>query len=167
MTTFDKSGHYRTNQHGTTFWVSSHAVSHDDWPALVPRPVTRPYRHDDDTSSSRNITIPNARCPRCEDPVFFFMAANGGRVFFDTLGPRPGPGIDAWSRRTPTSLPSPTRAPSHGGSRGAEAASARRTWRWKAVAGLLNEREVPTFGGGTTWTTYNVRKAAKEADSEP
>lgn len=39
--------------------------------------------------------------------------------------------------------------------------------RWKAVAGLLNEREVPTFGGGTTWTPDNVRKAAKEADPEP
>lgn len=39
--------------------------------------------------------------------------------------------------------------------------------RWKAVAGLLNEREVTTFGGGTTWTPDNVRKAAKEADPEP
>ena len=65
MTTFDRSGHYRTNQYGTTFWVSGHAVSRDDWPAGVPRPVTRPYRHDDDASPSRNVTIPNARCPRC------------------------------------------------------------------------------------------------------
>lgn len=86
MTTFDRSGHYRTNQHGTTFWVSGHAVSRDDWPAGLPRPVTRPYRHDEAASSSRNVTIPNARCPRCGDPVFFFMAANGGRVFFDHLG---------------------------------------------------------------------------------
>jgi hypothetical protein len=39
--------------------------------------------------------------------------------------------------------------------------------RWKAVAGLLNEREVPTFGGGTTWTPDNVRTADKEADPEP
>ncbi|AWN34389.1 hypothetical protein [Methylobacterium radiodurans] len=36
--------------------------------------------------------------------------------------------------------------------------------RWKAVAGLLNEREVPTFGGGTTWTPDNVRKAAKDVE---
>jgi len=32
--------------------------------------------------------------------------------------------------------------------------------RWKAVANLLNEREVPTLGGGTCWTPDNVRKAA-------
>ena len=86
MTTFDRSGHYRTNQYGTTFWVSGHAVSRDDWPAGVPRPVTRPYRYDDGVSLSRNVTIPNARCPRCGNPVFFFMAANGGRVFFEHLG---------------------------------------------------------------------------------
>jgi hypothetical protein len=29
-----------------------------------------------------------------------------------------------------------------------------------AVANLLNEREVPTLGGGTCWTPDNVRKAA-------
>ena len=32
--------------------------------------------------------------------------------------------------------------------------------RWAKVAELLNEREVPTFGGGTNWTGENVRKAA-------
>ncbi len=36
--------------------------------------------------------------------------------------------------------------------------------RWKAMAALLNEREVPTFGGGTTWTPDNVRKAAKDVE---
>jgi hypothetical protein len=29
---------------------------------------------------------PFAKCPRCRLPVFFFQAANGGRVFFDDLG---------------------------------------------------------------------------------
>ncbi|WP_407525066.1 hypothetical protein [Methylobacterium oryzisoli] len=33
--------------------------------------------------------------------------------------------------------------------------------RWKAVALLLNAREVPTFGGGAIWTPDNVRKAAQ------
>ncbi|WP_019904781.1 hypothetical protein [Methylobacterium sp. 77] len=86
MTKFDRSGHYRTNQNGTTFWVSDHSVSRDDWPAGVPRPEMRVYGHDDASSVSRNVTIPNARCPVCGDPVFFFMAANGGRVFFNHLG---------------------------------------------------------------------------------
>jgi hypothetical protein len=29
----------------------------------------------------------NARCPECSSPVFYFRAENGGRVFFDDLGP--------------------------------------------------------------------------------
>ena len=87
MTTFDRTGHYRTNQNGTTFWVSGHTVSRDDWPSGLPRPVMWAYGCDDAVSPSRNVTIPNARCPVCYEPVFFFMAANGGRVFFDDLGP--------------------------------------------------------------------------------
>ena len=33
--------------------------------------------------------------------------------------------------------------------------------RWAKVAALLNERTVPTLGGGTAWTADNVRKAAR------
>ncbi len=32
-------------------------------------------------------TNPNARCPVCDAPVFFFQSESGGRVFFDDLGP--------------------------------------------------------------------------------
>jgi len=34
-----------------------------------------------------SYTIPNARCPVCGDAVFFYQSPNGGRVFFDELGP--------------------------------------------------------------------------------
>ena len=34
MTHFDRVGHYRTNQNGTTFWVRPHGVSRDDWSKL-------------------------------------------------------------------------------------------------------------------------------------
>src|SRR4051794_15050147 len=45
--------------------------------------------------SSRDIILisfqsyvnPFARCPVCGESVFFFEASNGGRVFFDELGP--------------------------------------------------------------------------------
>ncbi|KQP00284.1 hypothetical protein [Methylobacterium sp. Leaf91] len=37
--------------------------------------------------------------------------------------------------------------------------------RWKAVASLLNARGVPTFGGGTTWTLDNVRKATRDVEA--
>ena len=30
---------------------------------------------------------PGARCPVCRRPVFYFESRNGGRVFFDELGP--------------------------------------------------------------------------------
>lgn len=43
------------------------------------------------TPSRRNIydsyVNPNAKCPVCGASVFFFQASNGGRVFFDELGP--------------------------------------------------------------------------------
>lgn len=34
-----------------------------------------------------SYTIPNARCPVCGAPVFFYQSPYGGRVFFDELGP--------------------------------------------------------------------------------
>jgi len=33
------------------------------------------------------ITIPNAKCPVCQDSVFFYWNHHGSRVFFDDLGP--------------------------------------------------------------------------------
>lgn len=30
---------------------------------------------------------PNARCPVCSAPVYFYQSSNGGRVYFDELGP--------------------------------------------------------------------------------
>lgn len=30
---------------------------------------------------------PNAKCPKCNSAVFFYQSQNGGRVFFDELGP--------------------------------------------------------------------------------
>lgn len=33
------------------------------------------------------LTIPNASCPVCGDPVYFYKNDRGSRVFFDSLGP--------------------------------------------------------------------------------
>ena len=35
----------------------------------------------------KGFTTPNARCPVCARPVFFYASPFGGRVFFDELGP--------------------------------------------------------------------------------
>lgn len=34
-----------------------------------------------------SFTDPNARCPVCGAPVFFYRSPDGGRVFFDEIGP--------------------------------------------------------------------------------
>lgn len=38
-------------------------------------------------ASYESYVNPFARCPVCRAPVFFYQATNGGRVFFDELGP--------------------------------------------------------------------------------
>jgi hypothetical protein len=49
----------------------------------APKPLILPTR------SPRIISFvnPNALCPVCREPVFFYQSPNGGRVFFDELGP--------------------------------------------------------------------------------
>lgn len=39
------------------------------------------------SSLSGGYTNPNARCPVCNEPVFYYESPYGGRVFFDSLGP--------------------------------------------------------------------------------
>jgi hypothetical protein len=50
--------------------------------AFAPDVVFKTYRE-----LLRGSTIPNARCPVCRQSVFFYQSPNGGRVFFDDLGP--------------------------------------------------------------------------------
>lgn len=86
MSRFRRSGHYRTNAYGTTFWVGEHNVSRDDW---AHGEGSRPREFMSAPGGTQyGITYPNARCPKCHERVFFFAAHNGGRVFFDPpLGP--------------------------------------------------------------------------------
>lgn len=37
--------------------------------------------------STLTYTVPGALCPACGAEVFFYVSPNGGRVFFDELGP--------------------------------------------------------------------------------
>ncbi len=34
-----------------------------------------------------SFTVPNARCPKCDARVFFYSSPDGGKVYFDDLGP--------------------------------------------------------------------------------
>lgn len=90
MTRFRRSAHWRRNPSGSLTWVSDHSVVRSDWDRepsasresipLQATPLSLGDLH------LNGITRPSS-CPVCGDPVFFFLADNGGRVFFDELGP--------------------------------------------------------------------------------
>lgn len=60
----------------------------------VPRELTNPvvpthwaWRAVPEFSTFDSFTNPNAACPKCGAPVFFYRSPYNGRVFFDSLGP--------------------------------------------------------------------------------
>ena len=53
---------------------------------------------------------PNARCPVCRAPVFFYQSPDGGRVFFDELGP-PWPKHPCTDRRSTPATMDPSNIP--------------------------------------------------------
>ncbi|AOG02780.1 hypothetical protein [Bosea sp. RAC05] len=83
MTRFRRSTHYRTNSHGTTFQVSGHEVNRDG-SSIGHVAQARPFRAFEPKGS---LLTPNARCPVCDEAVWYFEDRNGGRVFFDTVWP--------------------------------------------------------------------------------
>lgn len=96
MTRFNRTGHHRTNQHGTIHWVRGHTVSRDDFThdAAQIRNFANHRsagafldKHGAGKFGSACLVIPNARCPVCQAHVFFYANKFGSRVFFDNLGP--------------------------------------------------------------------------------
>lgn len=111
MSRFHRSGHWRTNQYGTTYWVSGHTVDRYEWDRssaswatghstgatdLFGQRTARPSQRADGRIPS--FTVPNARCPQCGALVFFYQNSAGSRVFFDDLGP-------PWPKHPCTDLP--------------------------------------------------------------
>ncbi len=85
MANFRRSGHWRTNSCGTTFWVGEHDVSRDDWDRFSysqPIVTIKPY-----CCSYSSFINPNTTCPVCGEQVFYYENSYGGRVYFDSLGP--------------------------------------------------------------------------------
>ncbi len=66
-------------------------------------PVTGLWKVSDHSNYDSYVN-PNARCPVCSDGVFFYQSPNGGRVFFDELGPpwpkHPCTDTSYWRRST-------------------------------------------------------------------
>lgn len=92
MTSFHRSGHFRVSANGNMHWVSDHDVSrysYSDSKSFKPR-ETKPNELSFFPVDPRRIesyTRPNARCPICGSIVYFYQSVDGGRVFFDDLGP--------------------------------------------------------------------------------
>lgn len=97
MTEFSRRGHWRTNQYGTTHWVSESVVNRDHYcrPSYsLPTPQTSREsfldRHPEFVKARRLSSCfvePNAICPVCGESVFYFQNEHGSRVYFDELGP--------------------------------------------------------------------------------
>lgn len=87
----------------------------------------------------RSFVNPNARCPECQCPVFYYQSENGGRVFFDQLGP-------PWDKHPCTT---------------------RRTWRWPADTGFrLKEGDIEGPSAPPDWQRAGWVPVAKVERTE-
>src|SRR5260221_9367601 len=87
MTTFNRSGHWRTGPSGHTHWVSEHNVIRDAWDGYAGHQTPARCLVAFGDVPLGSFTIPNASCPVCGASVFFYQSPHNGRVFFDELGP--------------------------------------------------------------------------------
>jgi hypothetical protein len=91
MTTFFRSGFWRTSKNGVLHWVEAHEVSRTDWSRSgytqfdFARYQLRGMGAGDSWCST--YISPNAKCPVCDANVFFYQNSAGSRVYFDELGP--------------------------------------------------------------------------------
>lgn len=85
MTRFWRAGHWRTSMYGDRHWVEGHWVDRDGWAgswaySALPRASS-------ETGAAAGTWVnPNATCPVCGAPVFFYSNDFGSRVFFDAMG---------------------------------------------------------------------------------
>lgn len=95
--------------------------------------------------TAASYTTPNARCPVCRQSVFYYQSPNGGRVFFDELGP-------PWPKHPCTSTQQPRHAWIIGGApSSAPEFTYRRRWerdRWRPFI----VRTVKAVAETTDWT---------------
>ncbi len=91
MTTFKRSGFYRTSKLGKRHWVVGHYVDRDYWE----RSSYAPNNHSPDVvldragvlrSRSARFVSSNATCPVCGAHVWYYQNEYGSRVFFDDIG---------------------------------------------------------------------------------
>ena len=93
MSSFYRSPHHRRGKFGRIIPVKGHNVTRD----AIQAPGSSSGKKQDlsqpslsfgsSLPSSRSQTIPNTRCPKCHQKVFYYQNESGSRVYFDELGP--------------------------------------------------------------------------------
>lgn len=89
MTTYWRNGFWRTSVLGNEHWVDGHEVDREEWEHGLPpqRNETLLRQARAHVGETARVVQPNAECPVCRSPVFFYQNEYGSRVFFDELGP--------------------------------------------------------------------------------
>jgi hypothetical protein len=92
MTRFWREGHGRY-RNGYEHWVEGHWVDRSDWSRYSDSDFyrdhiqTRLREERVGESVTARYVNPNANCPVCGAPVFFYQNEVGSRAYFDELGP--------------------------------------------------------------------------------
>lgn len=92
MTMFDRKDHSRTSKNGNLHPVRGSLVMRDRGRSSSPGDLASHYREQlakirADRGATARFINPNADCPVCGAPVFFYQNHSGSRVYFDELGP--------------------------------------------------------------------------------
>ena len=103
MSRFNRSGHWRVSKYGHRHWVTSHSVDRYDWGGRGEPPLgwfeERTLRvYNAAKGWTATFVNPNAHCPVCNAPVFFYQNERGSRVYFDEMGP-------PWPKHPCTNMP--------------------------------------------------------------
>lgn len=88
VTRFWREGHYRSGADGRDHWVEGHYVQREDWVHSPPMSEERRSWLAGVNWSRAYLDegLPNSRCPRCGQAVWFFRNSSGGCAYFDELG---------------------------------------------------------------------------------
>ena len=164
MTIFERSGHYRNTLYSGRVWVSGSIVRRDDFSKSGGYTVQRSpgeerliswgcYREgSSDYGPSARLVRPNAKCPVCGAPVYFYQNEFGSRVFFDELGP-------PWPKHPCTD----NAEYSKGRGRSSVSPSYRKDGEINKILGLI-EAERLKLGTFKTWMAVKVKREIKVKD---
>jgi len=161
MAIFKRSGHWRNTWYSGRVWVSGSTVHRDDFSKSGGYTVhSSPgeerliglgcYRDiSSDYGPTARLIRPNAKCPVCGAPVFFYQNEFGSRVFFDELGP-------PWPKHPCTD----NAEHSIGRGRNLVTPSYRNQREINKILGLI-EAERLKLGAFRTWTAVSVKRVIK------